>query len=191
MSVVSISAESLWDKRAKVVRRLLSPLLPTDHHAKIQQIGPGRNAFTLGALPPSAVAAPYINPEDPRVATKVFRLFLNYYETWRPDSKGDIYFLDRCYMHIHLQRSYDSKQLLSLHCDPCIVSSEQHYRYKRGPHLHLEGAEPNVDRAHISLCLHDSRLGGDTVDELTSVLREAVHMIDKEMFPCWERATRS
>lgn len=191
MALVSISPDILRSTRRTVVRRLLSPLLQTDHHTQVQQIGPGKNAFTLGALPIGAAPSPSINPEDPRVPTIVRRIFLNYYETWKHSPEDDNYLLDRAYMHIHLQKSSNSKQLLSLHCDPCLSVSEQHYRYKRGPHLHLEGGDPNIDRAHISLCLHDSRLGGDSVDELTSMLREAVRMIKAEMFPCWERAVRS
>lgn len=191
MTSVSISADALRGKRSTVVRRLLSPLLITNHQARIQQVGPGRDSFTLGALPIGKAASPSINPEDPRVPTKIPLLFVNYYETWKLGMEGDVYLLDRAYMHIHLQKINVSKQLLSLHCDPCIPSSEQHYRYKRGPHLHVEGADPRLDRAHISLCLQDSQLGGDTVEELTSVFREAVKMIEKEMFPCWERAARS
>lgn len=132
-----------------------------------------------------------INREDPRVPTKIQGLFVNYYETWKPGSDGDTYLLDRSYMHIHFQKAHVSKQLLSLHCDPSIAASEQHYLYKRGPHLHIGGADPSVDHAHIFLCLHDGRLGGDTIDELTSVLRDAIKMIEREMFPCWERAMRT
>lgn len=192
MKSIAINSGTLRSKRGATVRRLLSPLLVTNHQAHVQQIGPGKDAFTLGALPIGAVASPSINPEQPRVPTKIQRLFLNYYETWRLGTDGDVYLLDRAYLHIHLTKpSQETKQLLSLHCDPCMLSSAQHYRYKRGPHLHIEGAEPSVDRAHISLCLHDDRLGGDTTQELTTIFGEAIRMIEKELFPCWERAARS
>ena len=56
MGSVAISAEDLSVKRGKVVRRLLSPLLLTDHQAQVKHIGPGRDAYTLGALPIGAIA---------------------------------------------------------------------------------------------------------------------------------------
>ena len=61
MGSVAISAEDLSVKRGKVVRRLLSPLLLTDHQAQVKHIGPGRDAYTLGALPIGAIASPAIN----------------------------------------------------------------------------------------------------------------------------------
>lgn len=191
MRAVSISADILRKSRGDTVRRLLTPLLVTPHRTQVKQIGFGRDSFTLGALPIGMPPSPSINRDDPRVPTKIPCLFVNYYETWKVGESGDVYLLDRSYMHIHLQKAQGSRQLLSLHCDPCISSSERHYRYKRGPHLHIEGADPDLDRAHISLCLHDSRLGGENVEELTLVLREAIRMIEKELFPCWERAARS
>ena len=88
-------------------------------------------------------------------------------------------------MHMHLiMRDARSRQVLSLHCDPELHRSDEHYLYRRGPHLHVEGADPSVDRAHISLCLLDAELGGGNIVRLTNSLTAAVRMIARELVPC-------
>ncbi len=53
---------------------------------------------------------------------------------------------------------------------------------------HLEGADPNVSRAHISLCISDEELGGTDLRGIMFTMADAVRMIAAELFPCWERA---
>ncbi len=187
---IVIDSSLLKTDRKKSIIKVISPMLETVHKAQVLQIGPGIRSFTLGALPRGSFPILSMNPEDPRVPTKIGRLFFNYHETWIPTDSGNEYLLDRAYLHIHLQklREDQSKQVLSLHCDPCLSSSAEHYRYKRGPHIHVEGANPSLDHAHVSLCLGDKQLGGDNLNEITNVFMDSVKMIKDELFPCWERA---
>jgi hypothetical protein len=55
--------------------------------------------------------------------------------------------------------------------------------YKRGPHLHVGGGSPNIDRAHISLCVNDNAFGGGTIEELTATFSKCVTMINDEILP--------
>ncbi|HTB04400.1 MAG TPA: hypothetical protein VK804_28370 [Bradyrhizobium sp.] len=112
---------------------------------------------------------------------------MNYYESWKQGGKADEYYLDRAYMHIHLAAGSLPQQIFSLHCDPSLHPSSGHFQYKRGPHVHVEGAKPNVSHAHISLCLMDQNLGGADLPTLTLSFGQAVKMIADELLPCWER----
>jgi hypothetical protein len=191
MPSVALPSEQLRRERKQAVRRLVAPLLPQPPNAIVAQIGPGRDAFTLGIVPNNRQPASFLNPEEPLVQTRTSGLLLNYYETWKLIATTDNYYLDRAYMHIHLGlRHAQPRQVFSLHCDPEMHHSEEHYTYKRGPHIHVEGANPNVDRAHISLCLLDAELGGADIRRLTQSFSAAIRMVLKELVPCWERAAR-
>jgi hypothetical protein len=182
----------LRNKRKKVVQRLVAPLLPQPPNLQVEQVGPGRDEFTLATLPKGSRGTPFFNPEDAIVPTRVAGLFLNYFETWIQHPDSDEYYLHRAYMHMHIHVSKgNSRQVLSLHCDPALDQSEGHFKYKRGPHFHVSGANPNIDRAHISLCLLDHELGGRDIKALTNSLDSVIRMMSKELLPCWERAARA
>jgi hypothetical protein len=191
MAAVALASADLHRLRKQAVRRLVAPLLPEPPSITVEQIGFGRDTFTLGILPKGRSPSSILNPEDALVPTYVSGLLLNYYESWKEVRGSDQYYLDRAYMHMHLRLGgAQPRQILSLHCDPGMHHSQEHYQYKRGPHLHVEGANPNLARAHISLCLTDVELGGSDVRQLTESFRAAVGLVVKELVPCWERATR-
>jgi hypothetical protein len=125
-----------------------------------------------------------------RVPTVVSGVFLNYYEIWVSDRASGEYVLDRAYMHIHLRKSDEApdRQILCLHCDPQLDAQDQSFMYRRGPHLHVLGASPNIDRSHISVCLTDPQHGGADVYVLTQTLQLAVNMIKREIFPHYRTA---
>ena len=192
MPSVALSSADLYQRRKQMVRRLVAPLLPHPPNVAVEQVGFARDAFVLGILPKNRSPGSILNPEDALVGTRTTGLLLNYYETWKQVVGSDDYYLEKAYMHIHLgTRNTQPRQVLSLHCDPAMHQFEEHYRYKRGPHLHMEGASPNVDRAHISLCLLDPDLGGTDINRFTQSFSAAVHMIARELVPSWERAARA
>ena len=168
--------------RWKTVPRIVEPLFAKRSDAHGGRLGAGRT-FTVGLTPRSGRAETITAPDQVRVPTKVRGLFANYYEVWIPDQRGTTFKMDRAYLHLHRQRHRDDDdvQLLSLHCDPALPTSQPAYIYKRGPHLHVGGASPNIDRAHISLCLGDVELGGADVDALTDRFSQAVRMISEEI----------
>jgi hypothetical protein len=190
MPDIVVNSASLYQDRRRAVRRLVAPLLPQPPNVIVEQVGLGRNAYTIGVLPYGRSPSAYLNPEDALVATRVPNLLMNYYESWRLGTESDNYYLDRVYLHIHLTKRSSSRQIFSLHCDPSLNSSEAHFRYKRGPHVHIEGADPDVSRAHISLCLTDHHLGGADLLALMSSFDQAVRMVAAELFPSWEQEAR-
>jgi hypothetical protein len=190
MNAIIVRSESLRRERRPGVRRLVSPLLPQPSNVIVEQVGPSRDAYTLSVLPHGRSPSSFLNPEEVLVATRAPNVLMNYYETWRRGREPDEYYLDRVYMHMHIVAHPKPRQVLSLHCDPSMKTSDTHFRYRRGPHFHIEGAAPDVSRAHISLCLVDQNFGGADLSALTSSFGQAVRLIAAELFPCWERAGR-
>jgi hypothetical protein len=191
MVPITAKSASLYKDRRFGVRRLVSPLLPQPPNIIVEQTGLGRNAYTLSVLPSNRQPSTVLNPEEVMVRTRAPNVLMNYYETWRKGGEADEYYLDILYMHMHIAARPKSQQVLSLHCDPSMRSSEPHYRYKRGPHFHFEGAAPDVSRAHVSVCLVDRHLGGSNLEALMATFGEEVRLIAAELLPCWERAGRN
>lgn len=188
MTYIVLGSGDLRSARPTQVRRLVAPLLPKPPNMEVRQVGHGRNAYTLAVLPKGWSAAMVWNPEEVLVATRLPKILMNYFETWTQTRREDEYLLDRAYMHVHIALKEGPKQILALHCDPSMKKSDWNYRYKRGPHLHVYGADPDIRRAHISVCLRDSTFGGSDLPELTGGLEDAVKMIANEVLPTWERA---
>jgi len=183
MTGITLTARDLHDRRSAIIR-LLTPLVADRGRIEIRRIGAGQK-YTLGVMNKGQSPQLIENADLIRVPTIVGGVFLNYYEVWASDRASADYVLDRAYMHIHLKRANEApdKQILCLHCDPLTNTAHQSFYYKRGPHLHVLGASPNIDRSHISVCLSDPQHGGADIDALTHTLQLAVTMIQKEIFP--------
>ena len=171
-------------ERHKAAASVLEPLFTRRADINMRRLGAGRS-FIVGLVPRGINPATVTAPDQVRVPTKEKGIFANYYEVWLPQPGSPNYELERAYLHLHRKLGRDDQdvQLLSLHCDPSIEADIGSYIYKRGPHLHIGGASPNIDRAHVSLCVGDVDLGGADIDALTFKLAAAVEMISDEFFP--------
>jgi hypothetical protein len=180
--VLKLNERELRDRRKDVIR-LITPLVDRNR-VEVRPLVGGQT-YTLGLLSKGQDPAAVDSPSLVRVPTRSAGVFINYYEVWRLERETNDYLLDRAYMHLHLKRTERAPdiQLLCLHCDPLVAANDESFRYKKGPHLHVLGATPNIDRAHISLCLNDPNHGGGDVDTLTASLELAVKMIQREIFP--------
>lgn len=118
MALIIVESAALHRERRRAVRRLVAPLLPQPPSINVEQVGLGRDTYTIGVLPNGRQPSSYLNPEEALVPTRVPNLLMNYYETWRKGTEADGYYLDRAYMHIHLATRSLSQQIFSLHCDP-------------------------------------------------------------------------
>jgi hypothetical protein len=184
MPGISMNERELSQRRTAIIR-LITPLVNDRNRVEIRQIAGGQS-YTIGVINKGQSPATIASADLIRVPTKVAGVFLNYYEVWLTDRSGE-YVLDRAYMHVHLKRSNVAidKQILCLHCDPRLNASDQSFAYRRGPHLHVLGASPNIDRSHIAICLNDPLYGGSDVQTLTQTLQSAVKMIEREIFPLY------
>lgn len=173
-------------KRGPRVASLVRPLVTEASKIQVQRF-PSVRGYVLGVLPRGLSAALVANPDDPRVPTARVGTFFNYHEIWMPVAGTDKYDLNRAYLHLYLKRSAADPELqaLSLHCDPNLPSSDAAYMYKRGPHLHIGGSTPSIDRAHLSLCVGDAAFGGNNVGALMTKFRKSIDMIATELLPCY------
>jgi hypothetical protein len=70
---------------------------------------------------------------------------------------------------------------LALHCDPNEPSSQKHYLYKAGPHVHMSTAQDPLHRAHIALNTSNLKEVLRSVGDLTIALKTAVTMVDDQV----------
>jgi hypothetical protein len=126
-----------------------------------------------------------MDPSSLRLKTKWEDVYFNYHETWRPSKNPQTYLMDRAYLHLYLRdhEGMEELQALSLHCDPSIEKTDEHYRYRRGPHFHIGGASPSIDHAHLSLCVSDRALGGANLGALTRTFSESIGLVVAELIP--------
>src|SRR5258708_4562247 len=176
----SANEHELSQRRPAIIR-LIAPLVTDRNRIEIRQIGGGRT-HTIGLVNKGQSPLTITSADMVRVPTKINGVFVNYYEVWLLGQQSCEYSLDRAYMHIHLKKTNgaEDKQILCLHCDPLLKSSDLSLAYRRGPHLHVIGASPNIDRSHIAICLNDPHCGGADVQTLTLTLQSAVKMIARE-----------
>jgi hypothetical protein len=170
--------------RPRSVRENLICLVQRPDRMEVRPVGFGANV-TIGCIPVGTNPATVTAPDQIRVPTRVPSIYFNYYEVWVPIRSSDRLLLERAYLHIHRRRDRDDQdvQLLALHTDPLLPDTAPSYIYKRGPHLHIGGANPNIDRAHIALCMNDPAQGGENLEMLTSTMAKCVAMIDQEVLP--------
>jgi hypothetical protein len=64
-----------------------------------------------------------------------------------------------------------------------IKSGDVSYAYKRGPHLHILGGDPAIDKSHVAVCVNDKNYGGANISDLTESLAAATAMISAEILP--------
>jgi hypothetical protein len=182
MATIRLSEKDLVGRRNEILK-LVGPLVADRNRIEIRPVGLGQN-IRLGVINKGTIPQAILDVDLIRIPTKVRGVFLNYYELWLSQSNGN-YDLDRTYLHLNLKRSSDEteRQILCLHCDVTLQVSSTVSPFKLGPHLHVGGANPDISKAHIGICINDANKGGSTVESLTKTLSLAVSMISLEIFP--------
>lgn len=182
MVEIVASEKDVVGRKSDIVRSL-SPLVDRSQF-DVRQLPHGIH-YTLGVLPKGQAAGAVDNAALTRVPTKIQGIYLNYYEIWSRNAAGDQYKLNKAHLHVHRKRTREDedKQILCLHCDLLAIPPSAEMDYRRGPHLHVMGAIPNIDRSHIALCLNDPNFGGRDMATLTQTFADAVRMIGYEIFP--------
>jgi hypothetical protein len=177
--------------RRSTISKLVQPIVRDRRRIVVQQLG-AFGDYVLGVVPHGTEPMSIADPALLRVPTTVDGIFFNYHEVWRPVVGSSSLFLKRAYLHLHLKSHRDDpdQQLLALHCEPALIDTTVSAAFKMGPHLHVRGASPAIDSAHLSLCINDDRFGGDSADSLTATLSNAVQLIRLEVLPQYEMALR-
>lgn len=117
-----------------------------------------------------------------RFATVVNNFRACYFEVWRHHSAASLY-LYRAYLSIFQTDigPLTEREFLCLHCDPNESERSEHAIYKKGPHLHIQAADPPIPHAHIALnrCHLEQVLSSE--DSLTEAFGLAVIMLKEEI----------
>lgn len=182
--MISLPADRIF-RRFDDLKSFISPLLSANDLFEASRL-PGVRDFTIGILPFGYSAESVMDPAELRFPTNWESLFFNYHERWVPIHGGKAFGLERAYLHLYLS-ALDDLQAASLHCDPMMEKVESNYLYKRGPHLHLAGAVPDISRAHVSICVADNARGGNNLGSLTNTLNAGLGMLIDEIIPAYER----
>lgn len=106
--------------------------------------------------------------------------YIEYFERWMVEE--DLWYLERAYLHLKKIKSHNEMEdFLALHCDPLIEKTEDHYKFKIGPHLHIECADYPLPKSHFALNLTDlDKVLSSTVC-LTKAIESALELIKDQV----------
>ena len=181
--MITLPADRLF-RRYGDLKSLIAPLLSEADLFQAQRL-PSVRDFTIGILPFGYSAESVLDPSEVRFPTNWAGIFFKYHERWISIEGGRAFGLERAYLHLYLSALGDL-QAASLHCDPMTEKTEPGYRYKRGPHLHIAGAIPDVSRAHVAICISDIARGGNNLGSLTRTLKSGLAMLVDELIPAYD-----
>lgn len=181
---VALPAKNIF-RRLSDLPKLLS-LITSESDAFVAIRLPRVRDFTIGMLPHGYAPEAVLDPAAVRFPTKWEGIFFNYHERWVAIDGARNYAMERAYLHIYL-RELGDLQAVSLHCDPLIEPDDASFRFKRGPHLHLAGAVPDISRTHISICAADKAMGGNNLGSLTSTMKAGLGLLVDELIPAYNR----
>ncbi|MCK4374499.1 MAG: hypothetical protein KAX19_04190 [Candidatus Brocadiae bacterium] len=185
-----VTSEAELNDRRESIRHWVQQLVKAAWiGADFRPIGAARKAI---AIHQGATDFPYT---DWRVSVSD-ALALSYYEVWeylgarqarrRPGSRRALalprYRLIKAYFHVYEARSeLEEHPLLLLHCDPTEPESSIHYKYKIGPHIHLEVAGDPWRKAHIALCHGWQKQALRDLGSLDRAMTCAVELVSDEL----------
>lgn len=168
-------------KRGAEVRRMLSPL-------SSDQGGPAwgrqtlRSEIYIGAFSKGSKSA---DIREWRFRTSVRGFYGNYFERWIPVAGGaSEYFLDRAYLSIYFvneRATPPEEEIVLLQCDPNVAVTDNHARYKRGPHVHVSAAKHPLPHSHIALNLTHLDETVSSIDELTKAFASGVRLVREQV----------
>lgn len=164
-------------ERANKITILLSPLLPKGRRIAATRYPRGRQEFIIGAHQfkiEKSSSMPdfrlwYFNTTNDNFSG-------NYFEQWNLISSNN-WIMKSAYLNF----LYKEENILSLHCDPDEEIASAHYKYKRGPHLHITDKHGVFSDAHIALNLSNIDQVVNSLEDLETAFGNAVLMI-KEQF---------
>jgi hypothetical protein len=180
---IRLPADRLY-RRTDDIASLVSPLVSNKDLFSAVRLSQVRD-YTVSYLPKGYAEKTVLDPSSLRLKTQWDEIYFNYHEIWVPQNTSHFFTLERSYLHLYLRgvEGFEELQALSLHCDPDLDPNDTSFRYKRGPHFHVGGSNPNIDRAHLSLCVSDAALGGNNLGALMRTLKDSLGLVVNELIP--------
>ena len=174
MAGLVVSADSLG-KRRYVIQRYFIPLSDIQHPPIFQRTVGASVSYGLGADPGADLRAA-------RYRSRNQRVFLNYFEVWRPQERGASFALEKAYLHLDVPfpSGTGDEEVLALHCEP-ILPNQSAYKYKRGPHVHVSGNKRDISKSHIALCLIDLERTCADLQQFNTAFSVMIRMVGDEL----------
>lgn len=166
--------EKLILRRIHTIRKILIPIARKSDGPNVKFIPRGRNVILSASDDPTDS-----DYEKRHFSTCVKNYSATYYETWSESTtRENSFYLYRSYLHIYrINKEGNKEEVLLLHSDPNEGKDEKHYKYKRGPHLHLMLLEQPFPHSHIALSLTTLNEVSRSIDSLTKCLKLSIEMI--------------
>ena len=117
-------------------------------------------------------------------------IWSQYYEFWKPFDEYSKFLLYRAYLNLFIvnRQTHSFDKLVSVHCDPCEEGNEPETLYKRGPHLHVQRANPPIPKCHFPLNFTELNRVLASVDNINDALKNAVQIISNEVVGRFQNA---
>ena len=179
MAILATDTKDLFTYRIQHVKSLLSPLAE-------------KKRFHCEFYRPKVARGKVLVAHDGKKIQESYRewsfrshardIWCRYFELWIPITSEGEWYLNRAYLTI-LRTNYQTRSLeeyLCIHCDPNDTSDEPGSSHKRGPHLHVEMAEPPIPDCHFPLNLGHLEQVLSSVDSLTEALQQTIEVLSHE-----------
>lgn len=174
--IVRLSEQELV-RRGSRVQQLLRPICPLRAGPAWRRLSfaPSRVIIaTHDGSPPSS------HFRDWRFTVEARRHHAMYFEAWALEARNR-FVLNQAYLNIYERTASGEKEIVCLHCDPSLLASADHARYKRGPHIHMSVAGHPYSHAHIPLQGPDLGPVLKSTEALHSALVWGIEMIRDEI----------
>lgn len=170
-----LSEQELAQRGARI-QELLRPISPWS-------AGPAFTRISVGAsiiIGTHDEARPSSHYRDWRFTINARKHHAMYFEAWRSETRNR-FMLTQAYLNVYEKDRTKEREIVCLHCDPSLLPSAEHARYKRGPHIHMSIAGFPYDRAHIALQGPDLAPILRSTEAIQNALSWGVEMIRDEI----------
>ena len=170
-------SESELARRGTRVQQLLRPISRRETGPAWSRLSLGTSHIIIGTHDEARSSSHY---RDWRFTIDAARHYAMYFEDWRSEARN-LFVLDKAYLNVYLRTEMSETEIVCLHCDPSLPPSDEHAKYKRGPHIHMSVAGSPYDAAHIALQGPDLTPILNSTDSLHKALAWGVQMIRDEI----------
>jgi len=139
---------------------------------------PGAPVFRATVIAAHEGALSHTDYRDLRFRTSAPDIRAQYFEIWKETGGTVPWCLHQAYLNLFRldKAEHRLEEIISIHCDP----GDEH-EYKKGPHLHVQRAEPPLPKCHFPLnSMELDRVLASAAD-LTRAIENAVQNVCREV----------
>ena len=164
-------------RRGVRIQQLLRPICRRASGPAWTRLPLGTSQILIGTHDEARPSSHY---RDWRFAVDAAKHHAMYFESWHSETKNR-FVLDQAYLNIYEREGPTETEIICLHCDPSLLATADHAKYKRGPHIHMSIAGSPYDGAHIALQGPDLTPVLKSTNALHDALSWGIQMIREEI----------